>query len=118
MSTKSPQSTPPSGGLIRVTTDYFKLVLRLMADKRVNPLLKTLPIAGVVYFISPLDAFIPLVDDLGIISLTLYMFVEMCPPDIVEEHRQAISAGGTPASSRRAESENDDNVVDAEFRER
>jgi len=116
---KSPKSLP-SGGILRSTVDYFKLVLRLMADHRVSGWLKLLPFGAVVYMISPLDAFIPYIDDAGIFGLAVYMFVELCPPEVVEEHRQAIrrvipGEWKEPPSQGKPASEGE--VIDAEFRE-
>lgn len=70
----------------------FKLILRLLRDNRVNPLLKLLPVFSGVYLISPLDSFLPVVDDAVIVGLGLYTFVELCPPHIVAEHRAALAA--------------------------
>src|SRR5512145_379472 len=96
MSDKKDQpKTIISSNILRDMGDYFRLVLRLMGDSRISPLLKLLPIGGLVYMISPFDAMIPYADDLGVISVALYMFVEMCPPAIVEEHREALRGVGT-----------------------
>jgi hypothetical protein len=70
----------------------FKLILRLLRDSRVNPLLKILPVGATIYLISPFDAGIPVVDDAVVMGLGLYTFVELCPPEIVAEHRAAIAA--------------------------
>jgi hypothetical protein len=70
----------------------FKLILRLLRDNRVNPLLKALPVFSLLYLISPFDSFIPVVDDAVILGLGLYTFVELCPPEIVAEHRAALAA--------------------------
>jgi hypothetical protein len=70
----------------------FKLILRLLRDSRVNPLLKILPVGATIYLISPLDAGIPVIDDAVVMGLGLYTFVELCPPEIVAEHRAAIAA--------------------------
>ncbi|MFZ6031104.1 MAG: hypothetical protein ACOYYS_25635 [Chloroflexota bacterium] len=114
---RNQQKSVISGDLLREMGDYFRLVLRLMADGRVNPLLKLLPIGGVVYMISPLDAMIPYVDDLGVIGLAMYMFVEMCPPAVVAEHRQALRGANDPAVSEPGNPAQDDDVIDVEFRE-
>ncbi len=68
-----------------------RLVLRLIADKRVNFFLKLLPIGTLVYMLSPFDAAVPVVDDAVIIGLGTYVFIELCPFEIVEEHRTAIA---------------------------
>ena len=45
-------------GMLKGLLDHGRLVLRLMSDKRVPMYLKALPIASLVYLISPID-FIP-----------------------------------------------------------
>lgn len=104
---------PPQGGMIRDFVLRVKLILRLIGDKRVSPWLKIIPVAGVAYLISPIDLIpdimLPIVgelDDAAILWLTNYLFIELCPPEIVQEHVKAISAKARPA--------NDDDVVDAE----
>jgi uncharacterized membrane protein YkvA (DUF1232 family) len=98
----------------------LKLVYRLLLDARVPIYLKLLPFAGLLYLISPLD-FIPDVipilgqmDDLGVIMLSMTMFVKMCPPYLVALHRQALGvpvdepeeedyvSNGTPAGANAA----------------
>lgn len=69
--------------------DELRLVLRLMADRRVNPLLKLLPIGTILYFFIP-DLIIGPIDDALIVGVGTYLFIELCPPHIVEEHRQAL----------------------------
>ncbi len=74
-----------SGGFVDELTMRVKLVLRLMADGRINPLLKLLPIASIIYLFVPDLAPGP-VDDAAVIWLGAYLFVELCPADVVEEH--------------------------------
>ena len=69
--------------------DEIRLVLRLMADRRVNPFLKLLPIGTVLYFFIP-DLILGPIDDALILGIGTYLFIELCPPHIVEEHRQAL----------------------------
>ena len=69
--------------------DEIRLVLRLMADRRVNPFLKLLPIGTVLYFFIP-DLILGPIDDALIMGIGTYLFIELCPPHIVEEHRQAL----------------------------
>jgi uncharacterized membrane protein YkvA (DUF1232 family) len=63
--------------------------------------------------LSPLDIIpdiaLPVIgelDDAAILWLTNYLFIEMCPPEIVREHVKALSAN-TSAND-------DDEVVEAE----
>lgn len=84
----NPKDSSSTKGLI----NQVRLILRLMGDSRVSPWLKLLPIFSLVYMISPLDAPLPVVDDALILGLGLYTFVELCPDDIVAEHRAALRA--------------------------
>ena len=78
------------GGVFQDITNRIKLILRLMGDSRVNPLLKLIPIGSLVYLIFPDIAPGP-IDDAAVIWLGAYLFVELCPPDVVQEHVAAIA---------------------------
>ncbi|RCK72686.1 MAG: hypothetical protein ANABAC_1220 [Anaerolineae bacterium] len=82
------QPTSSSGFFGELST-RIKLILRLLADGRVNPLIKVLPIASLLYLLVPDLAPGP-VDDALIIWLGAYLFVELCPPEVVEEHLKKI----------------------------
>lgn len=69
-----------------------KLILRLLRDNRVNVLLKALPVGALLYLVSPLDAAIPVIDDAVVVGLGMYAFVELCPAEVVAEHRAALAA--------------------------
>jgi len=79
------------GGFFNDISLRIKLILRLMADSRVNPLLKVLPVGSLVYFVFPDLALGPF-DDAAIIWLATYLFVELCPPGVVQEHLEALNA--------------------------
>jgi uncharacterized membrane protein YkvA (DUF1232 family) len=103
---------PPSGGVLKDLVVRLKLVLRLMGDPRVNFFVKILPIVSLAYLIWPLDliAGIPglsALDDIAIVSLGNYLFVELCPPDVVQEHMKSLT------SNLKSVPEADD-IVDAE----
>ncbi len=86
---KDRKITLPRGGVLTDLTMRLKLILRLMADRRVNPLLKLLPVGSVVYLLFP-DLLPGPIDDVAIIWLSTYLFVELCPPDVVQEHMEAL----------------------------
>jgi len=88
----------------------LRLVLRLMGDPRVNIVLKVLPVASLVYLIFPDLLFGPL-DDAVVLGLGLYLFVELCPADVVEEHRAALSGRAQGGAAEPGE------VVDSQFSE-
>lgn len=82
---------PQSGGFFQDLTLRLKLILRLLGDGRVNPLLKILPIGSLVYLVVPDIAPGP-IDDAAVIWLATYLFVELCPPAVVQEHLEALKA--------------------------
>ena len=114
MANKRDIMIPPQGGIIRDFVLRVKLILRLMGDKRVNPWLKIIPVAGLAYLVSPIDIIpdivLPVIgelDDAAVLWLTNYLFVELCPPEVVAEHVKALSAN---ASTHHEE----DEVIDAD----
>ena len=113
MADKKNMMIPPQGGVVRDFILRVKLILRLVGDKRVNPWLKLIPIAGLLYLVSPIDLIpdiaLPIIgelDDAAVLWITNYFFVELCPPEIVREHVKALSANTSAA--------NDDDIVEAE----
>ena len=90
---------PSEGSFFEKVSFRVKLILRLIMDRRINPLLKLIPIGAVIYLISPFDIPGP-VDDVAILWGAAYFFIELCPPEIVQEHIDALES-----------------VVDGEFRE-
>lgn len=104
---------PPQGGMIRDFVMRVKLILRLVRDRRVSPWLKIIPVGGLLYLISPLDLIpdiaLPVIgelDDAAVLWLTNYLFIELCPPEIVQEHVKALTGSQTTAQA--------DDVVDAD----
>ena len=100
------------GGVFRDLVLRLKLIVRLMGDKRVNPFLKLLPVASLAYLVWPIDLIpgipgVSALDDAAIISLGAYMFIEFCPPDVVQEHMQKLTSNMDVV-------EGHDEIVDAE----
>ena len=91
-----------------------KLVLRLMKDKRVNPLIKLLPLGAFIYWIVP-DLVPGPVDDALVMWLGFYVFIELCPPDVVQEHRQALFKVIPGEWKESTTPDTDPQVVDGEF---
>jgi hypothetical protein len=97
--------------------NYLKLFYRLLLDRRVSYLLKLIPLGAVIYAISPVDWIIPVIDDLVIAWLAVFLFVELCPPEIVVEHRKAIESV-LPGQWRDATDEEQvapQDIIDGEF---
>lgn len=107
---------PSQGGIFSDLAVRLKLIVRLLADRRVSPLLKLLPIGSLVYLIFP-DLGPGPVDDVAVIWLGAYLFVELCPPDIVEEHMQALTqtVPGTWSEPEPKQAASTEDVVEAEF---
>jgi uncharacterized membrane protein YkvA (DUF1232 family) len=104
---------PPQGGVVRDFILRVKLILRLVGDKRVNPWLKLIPVAGLIYLVSPIDLIpdiaFPIIgelDDAAVLWITNYFFVELCPPEVVREHVKALSASSGL--------KDDEDIVDAD----
>ncbi len=100
------------GGVMRDLVLRLKLIVRLMGDRRVNPLIKLLPIASLAYLVFPFDLIsvvpgVSALDDLAIVSLGAYMFIEFCPPEVVQEHMQKLTSNMDVV-------EGADDVIDAE----
>lgn len=106
------------GGFFQGIADHFQLVWRLWTDSRVNFFVKIIPFSSLIYLISPFDLPTP-IDDVGVIWFATYLFIEMCPPDLVEEHRQEIekTVVGRWGQGQEGEEIDPENVVDADFEE-
>jgi len=100
------------GGVLRDLVLRLKLIVRLMGDKRVNPFLKLLPVASLAYLFFPFDLIsvipgVSALDDVALVSLGAYLFVEFCPPDVVQEHMRQLTSNMDVV-------EGHDEIVDAE----
>jgi len=107
--------TNPKGGVFQDFLLRIKLVWRLMADRRVSGLVKVIPVAAILYLIGFPDLAPGPVDDAGVIWLGMYLFVELCPPYVVEEHMAALKRI-SPNPWQEQVSDSGD-VIDADFRE-
>lgn len=88
---------PSQGGMIRDFVLRVKLILRLVRDRRVSFWLKIIPVAGLLYLVSPIDIipdivfpFVGELDDAAVLWITNALFLELCPPAIVREHVKAL----------------------------
>jgi hypothetical protein len=94
----------------------MKLILRLLRDRRVSPLLKIIPLFTVLYFIIPDPIPLPFeLDDWGVLIVGMYLFVQLCPPEIVAENLEAIRKGTIPGNWKDTSESSD--VVDVGFKE-
>ena len=100
------------GGVFADLALRVKLIMRLISDSRVSPLIKLLPVGSVLYFLIPDLAPGP-IDDVAVIWLGTYLFVELCPPDVVQEHMDALQQV-VPGEWQDAP-EKGNEILDAEF---
>lgn len=110
--------------LLRTLVTHGRLAWRLLRDPAVPLLVKILPLAAVLYLVSPIDGvpdFLPILgqlDDLGVLMLALESFLRLCPGHIVAFHRSAMEAGrpfaASPAGGGATRPSGD--VIDVEFR--
>lgn len=117
MNKKDTQSMiPNAGGVLQELTMRTKLILRLFADQRVSPWAKLVPLAGLIYWISPLDVIsgipgLSAVDDVAVLWFVQYAFIELCPPEVVREITQQISFNGSVADGHAVD---ESDIVDGE----
>ena len=102
----------------------LKLILRLMGDRRINFLVKLLPIAAAIYVISPVDLIPGLVlpvigalDDAAVIWLGTTLFVTLCPDDIVQEHTNALQNVITGTWREAAQEGKVEEIIDVEAKQ-
>jgi hypothetical protein len=102
------------GGFFNDLSLRARLVVRLMRDRRVHPLLKLLPVGALIYLVFPdLLPFNP-IDDALVLWLGAYLFIELCPQDVVQEHMRALQ--GEMTVEWREVPPKDDSI-DGEFRD-
>lgn len=104
---------PTSPGFLGELSLRVRLALRLMADRRVSPFVKILPVFSLVYLFVP-DLVIGPLDDAAVVGIAFTVFVELCPPGVVEEHLRALRGQGksTPGSTPKEE-----DILEGEFQD-
>jgi len=108
---------PPQrlGALIEAVR-HLRLTWRLFRDGRVPIWLKTIPFLALAYVLFPLD-FLPdavlglgQLDDLALLLLGIELFVNLCPTELVRQHKERLSQAGAAAES------SPESVVDSTYR--
>jgi uncharacterized membrane protein YkvA (DUF1232 family) len=99
-----------------------KLILRLMGDKRVNFLLKILPVGALIYLILPIDLLpeiaIPIIgylDDAFVLWIGMTLFVALCPDEIVQEHMNVLQKVIPGRWQDTPQQEDSGEIIDAEI---
>ena len=104
-------------GLLRTLLSQARLAIRLVRDPAVPWLTKLVPTLAALYLISPVDLVpdvLPLLgqlDDLGVVLISLEVFLKLCPAASVAFHREAIAQGRGYGPMSPA-----DSFIDAEWR--
>jgi uncharacterized membrane protein YkvA (DUF1232 family) len=101
----------------------IKLVLRLMSDRRVSFFLKLLPIASLIYLVSPVDLVpglaLPIIgalDDAAVLWIGLSLFMSLCPDEVVQEHLNALQ-NTIPGTWRETSEESEAEIIEVEPRD-
>jgi uncharacterized membrane protein YkvA (DUF1232 family) len=107
-------------GFFQDIIQRIKLIGRLMGDKRVNFFLKILPVAAVVYLVSPVDLIpglaLPVIgalDDAAVLWFGTSLFVSLCPEEVVQEHLAALTKV-VDSSWRDADEESGTDIVEVQ----
>ncbi len=93
------QVTTDTVGAVARLINTLRLVFRLMKDSRIPTFPKLIIPAAILYALSPIDLIPDMIlglgqiDDIAVLVFSVSLFIEMCPPDIVAEHRRALAAG-------------------------
>ena len=109
--------SPDTVGVLTQFVRTLRLVWRLLNDSRVSILPKLIVPAAALYVISPVDLIPDVIlglgqlDDIGVVVLAIAFFIELCPRQIVEEHRRAIAADAGLGSKQ------DGDVIDGSYRD-
>lgn len=89
-------------GFLTEAINNLRLAWRLFWDSRVPIWQKLVPPAALLYVLSPIDiipdAILGLgqLDDLSVIMLGIWGFIQLCPQNIVQEHLERIKAQVNP----------------------
>lgn len=84
--------------VLRHLPNFARLYWRLFRDRRVSILPKALLVLTLVYVISPFDVipdFLPVIgemDDVAVVLSGLWLFIRLCPPEVVREMVHDIAA--------------------------
>jgi uncharacterized membrane protein YkvA (DUF1232 family) len=97
MSKSTSAQLSESAGFLGGLLQQIRLGLRLYRDSRVPGWVKLIPVAGLLYFFSPIDLIPDLalpglgeVDDVVLLLLALKMFVDLAPLRVVQEHMEDL----------------------------
>lgn len=105
------------GGLVR----QARLAWRLFRDSRVPTWVKLVPLAGVLYFLSPVDLIpdfmlpgLGEVDDIVILFLAAKLFVDLAPPGVVRQHLDEMM--GVVSQEQATDASSSETYIDVPYR--
>lgn len=117
--TNSKRNPSRSGGW-RITDILRDVAItwQLMRDPRVSSLLKLgLPVFALLYWLSPIDLLTGMpFDDLAILILATRIFVQMAPPEAVEEALRRLGRFGGANAGAWTNWDDDENTIPGEWR--
>ncbi|MFO7917288.1 MAG: DUF1232 domain-containing protein [Anaerolineae bacterium] len=96
MNKKNPHNQEQTPGLIWLI-ERLRLAWRLFWDDRVSDWVKMVPLFSVFYLLWPFDLLSDVLlglgqlDDLAVMALALKLFIALCPPELVNEHWEALT---------------------------
>ncbi|MCD4671286.1 MAG: hypothetical protein K8R77_01370 [Anaerolineaceae bacterium] len=93
-----PALTKERETVFRKAAVYSRLILRLILDPRVSLFLKALPFGSLLYLVLP-DLFPFIVDDALVLGLGVYLFIALCPQEVVQEHLAEMQNRNQTAAS-------------------
>ncbi len=103
---KSAAATDETATVVGGVVKQARLAWRLLRDGRVPGWAKLIPVAGLLYLLSPIDlipeAVLPLVgevDDIVLLLLAVKLFIDLSPPGVVREHLRDLFNMPDPARS-------------------
>ena len=110
------ESTGFFDGLVK----QVRLAWRVLKDQRVPAWVKLIPVAGLIYLLSPIDLIPDMMlpglgelDDVAVLILAVKLFLDMSPAGVVSEHIENLFGQGTSTSSDSSTSEA---YIDASYR--
>ena len=83
---------PKAGGVFHELATRLKLIVRLMADRRVNPLVKLLPVGALAYWLVPDMAPGPIDDALLMLAGRRTCSSSCARPEVVREHLHTLTS--------------------------
>jgi uncharacterized membrane protein YkvA (DUF1232 family) len=110
-------------GLWQEIVQQARLVFLLFKDPEVPLILKLVPLAGLLYLLSPIDlipgAVVPVIgglDDVTALLVAAKVFIDLTPPHIVDKYTARLRGESTvPMSDKESRAWEDAIVLDAEY---